>query len=79
MTTKPELNFNDSLEVIFALLQVAILSKEGIEPTGDFRDLSKYSIGFSDFKSLIAAIYTKDIEEYDKTGKKIQGIVGGLA
>lgn len=79
MTVKPELNFNDSLEVIFSLLQVAILSKEGIEPTGDFRDLSKYSIGFSDFKSLIAAIYTKDVEEYDKTGKKIQGIVGGLA
>lgn len=79
LTIKPELNFNDPLEVIFSLLQVAILSKEGIEPTGDFRDLTKYSIGFSDFKSLLGAIYTKDVEEYDKTGKKIQGLVGGLA
>ena len=78
-TVKPELNFNDPLEVIFALLQVAILSKEGIEPTGDFRDLSKFSLGHSDFKSLLSSIYSKDVEEYDKTGKKIQGIVGGLA
>lgn len=79
LTIKPELNFNDPLEIIFSLLQVAILSKEGIDPTGDFRDLSKYSLGFSDFKSLISSIYSKDVQQYDKVGKKIQGVVGGLA
>lgn len=79
LTIKPELNFGDPLEVIFSLLQVAILSKEGIDPTGDFRDLSKYSLGMADFKTLLTAFYTKDIEQYDKTGQKIQGIVGGLS
>ena len=71
-TIKPELDFGDSVEVILALLQVAILSKEGVDPTGDFQHLTKYSFQAADFTSLLKAVYTKDIKEYDKTGKRIQ-------
>lgn len=78
-TIEPELNFDDPIEVIFALLQVAILTKEGVDPTGDFQHLTKYSLQAADFSSLIKAIYTQDIKEYDKTGKKIQWLIGGLA
>ena len=43
-TPDAKLNFNDQLGVIFALLQTAILVREGIIMHGDFRDLTKFSI-----------------------------------
>lgn len=75
---KPDMNFDDEREMLLAMLQVAIITKSQMELTGDFQDMTTFSLGFSDFKSMIAAIYTKDRAEYDKTGKKIQGIVQGL-
>ena len=75
----PELNFTDPKEVLYALLQSAIIAKSGMDLAGDFQNMSKYSCGFSDFKSLMAALYTHDQAEYDKLGRKIQGLTGGLA
>ncbi len=77
-TIEPKLDFDDEIGVIFALLQTAILTKEGIELHGDFRDLTKFSFQSADFKSLISSVYTKNVQEYDKTGKKIQGLFQGL-
>lgn len=77
-TTKPELNFDDPIEVILALLQVALLTKEGLDPQGDFQHLTKYSLQAADFRSLIKSIYTQDMEQYDETGKKVQWLIGGL-
>ena len=77
-TFKDGLNFDDPKEVLFALLQVAIASKSDMTLAGDFQRMSKFSLGFSDFKSLIAALYTDTPERYDKEGRKIQGLVQGL-
>lgn len=78
-TIEPKLNFDDPIEVILALLQVAILTKDGIEPIGDFQNLTKYSIQGADFRTLLKSIYTQNIDEYDENGKKVQWLVGGLA
>ena len=75
---KPDMNFDDEREMLLAMLQVSIITKSQMELTGDFIGMTKYSLGFSDFKSMLSAIYSKDRAEYDKTGKKIQGIVQGL-
>lgn len=77
-SVKPDLNFSDQKEMLLALLQTAIVSKNQMDLSGDFQSMSNLSMGFSDFKSLVAALYTKDQAEYDKTGRKIQGIVQGL-
>lgn len=77
-TISATLNFDDPKEVLLALLQVAIVSKSQMHLYGDFQRLSTYSMGFSDFKSLIAALYTDNQAKYDKEGKRIQGIVQGL-
>ena len=74
----PGMSFEDPKERLLALLQVAIISKSQMDLSGDFTDLSDLSMHFSDFKSLISALYTKDQAEYDKEGRKIQGIVQGL-
>ena len=74
----PKVNFTDDKEVLLALLQVAIISKSKINPTGDFQNLSKFSLGFSDFYSLLKALYTEDQAMYDKDGRRIQGLVQGL-
>ena len=75
---KAELNFSDDKEVLFALLQTAIVSKSQMELTGDFKDISKFGLGFSDFASLLKALYTENQTEYDKKGRKIQGLVQSL-
>lgn len=75
---KPDMNFDDEREMLLAMLQVAIITKSQMDLSGDFIGMTKYSLGFSDFKSMLSAIYSKDRAEYDKTGKKIQGIVQGL-
>ena len=75
---KPEMNFDDPKEALFAMLQVAIVTKSKAALAGDFTELSEMSLGFSDFKSLIAALYSKEQAKYDKQGKRIQGIVQGL-
>lgn len=77
-TMEGRLNFEDPKEILLALLQVAIVSKKQMDLTGDFQNLSRLSLGFSDFKSLIAALYTENQSKYDKEGKRIQGIVQGL-
>lgn len=77
-TPQANLNFEDPKEVLWALLQVAIISKSKMDVGGDFQNLSNWSLGLSDFKSLLAALYTDKQHEYDKETKKIQGIVQGL-
>lgn len=77
-STKPTINFSDTKEMIAALLNVAITTKNGLDVAGDFQGLTEFSLQFSDFRSLVAALYTNKQSDYDKTGKKIQGIVGGL-
>ena len=74
----PELNFADPKEMLLALLQTAIVSRNQMNLSGDFQNMSNLSLGFSDFKSLVAALYTKDQANYDKQGRRIQGIVQGL-
>ena len=75
---KPEINFDDPKEMLLAMLQVAIVTKSKAALSGDFVGLSEMSLGFSDFKSLVAAIYSKEQAKYNKQGKRIQGIVQGL-
>lgn len=74
----PLLNFDDPREMLLALLQVAIISKSHMEVSGDFQNMSNFSFNFSDFKSLVAALYTHNQADYDKSGRKIQGMVQGL-
>jgi hypothetical protein len=78
-TLTPEINFADNKEVIYTLLQTAIVTKDQQSLTGDFVGMSNFALYASDFKSLIAAIYTHDQEEYNATGKKIQGLMRGLS
>lgn len=73
------INFGDNKEILFAILQTAILAKGQLQFANDFQDLSKHSLQFSDYKSLIVALYSKDQAEYDKIGRRIQGIAQGLA
>lgn len=74
----PNLNFSDPIEYLFTLLQVAILRKEGVNLHGDFLGMSKFALRFSDFKSLLASIYSREQSEYNKQEGKIQGMMGGL-
>lgn len=74
----PVLNFSDPIEYLFTLLQLAILKKEGVDLHGDFVGMTKYAFQFSDFKSLISALYSKDQAEYNKDETKVLGIMGGL-
>lgn len=77
-TMTPTLNFDDPKEVLFALLQVAIVTNSQLNPQGDFQNLTTYSMGFSDFRSLLTALYSDNIAKYNKEGKRIQGMVQGL-
>ena len=77
-TIDAKMNFEDPIEVILALLQTAILTKSDIDLHGDFRDLTKYSFQYADFKSLVTSLYKKNQEQYDKLGNKIQGLFQGL-
>jgi hypothetical protein len=75
----PELNFDDPLEVLYALLQSSLLAKSGVKTEADFQGLTELGIEAGDFQSLLLAIYNKDQRMYTKTGNKIQGIIGSLA
>ena len=77
-TAKGTVNFEDPKEVLLALLQVALVSKNQMSLEGDFQKLSKLSLGFSDFRSLISVLYTDNQAKYNSEGKRIQGIVQGL-
>lgn len=77
-TLTPTMSFNDPKEVIFAMLQTAIVSKSSLELAGDFQRLSNYSLQFSDFWSLIKKLYTDKNPDYDKEGRAITGIFQGL-
>lgn len=65
-------------EMLLALLQVAIVSRNQGDMTGDFRGLTKFSLNFSDFKSLFAGIYTDKQSTYDRERRRIQGVVRGM-
>lgn len=78
-TMDTNLNFDDPKEMIFAFIQSAIIAKSQSDVSADYQRLSKYSANFSDFKSLIAAFYTKNQQQYDKEQRRIQGLVQGLA
>lgn len=74
-----ELDFQNPTEVLYALLQTAILSKSGIKPEVDFQGLTEYSIEAGDFQSLWLGILNKNQRKYDKKGNRILGIIGGLS
>jgi hypothetical protein len=76
--SQKEINFNDEIEYLYTMLQVLILTKSGQVLHGDFMGMRNFSIAFSDFKSLLSALYTKDQEEFTKNHKKITGIMGSL-
>jgi hypothetical protein len=77
-TMNPTMNFSNKEEYLYAMLQMAINIKLGYLPEGDFYNLSNFGINFSDFTSLLAAIYTKEEPVFDKEGKKIMGLLQGL-
>jgi len=77
-TFSAELNFDDQKEVLLALLNVAILTYFKDDLGGDIKNISLFSMNFSDFKSLFSAIYSDERAEYDKEGRKITGIFQGL-
>jgi hypothetical protein len=52
----PEINFNDEKEMLFATLQVAIITKRQSDISGDFQNMSEFGLEFSNFKSLISAL-----------------------
>ena len=74
----PEISFNDKKEYIYALLSTLILVKSGETPVGDFIGMKDFSISFTDFKSILASLYTETQEKYDSAEKKILGLIGGL-
>ena len=74
----PELNFEDQIEVIFALVNAAILAKDGLYLTGDFKNITNNSIGAGNFRTLLNALLGRQSPEYDKQGNRIEGITGGL-
>lgn len=78
MTVKSGLDFQDDKQCLLALLQTAIVSKSELIPEGDFQRLSNFSLGFSDFKSLLSSLFTENQEDYDREGKRIHGLVQGL-
>jgi hypothetical protein len=73
-----EIDFKSRLEYVYAILSSLIVAKSGDIPEGDFMQMRNFAIGFSDFKSLLAAFYADEQADYDKTGKRILGIIGGL-
>ena len=79
-TFESKINFSDNKEVLFAILNTALLSKSQMQAglTGDVSKISEFSLGFSDFGSLIKGIWGGKQHTYDKQGRKIQGLVQGL-
>ena len=57
-TFESKINFSDNKEVLFAILNTALLSKSQMQAglTGDVSKISEFSLGFSDFGSLIKGI-----------------------
>lgn len=74
----PDLNFEDQIEVVFALVNAAILAKDGLYLTGDFKNITNNSIGTGNFRTLLNALLGRQSPEYDKQGRRIEGITGGL-
>lgn len=77
-TGNPKINFEDPKEVMYAVLQVALLSKNDNNLYGDFMHMRDWSISFPDVRSLFSALYTHKQEEYDDSGKRVLGLMGGL-
>jgi signal peptidase I len=68
-----KINFSDNKEVLYVLLHTALISKRQLQESlvGDVSKISKFSMGFSDFGSLIKGLYTNKQNTYDKSGNKI--------
>jgi hypothetical protein len=79
-TFDSKINFSDKKEVVYVLLQSAYISKRQLQESlvGDVSKISKFSLGFSDFGSLIKGLYAGQQSTYNKKGEKIQGIIQGL-
>jgi hypothetical protein len=77
-TRQPSISFSDQRQYLFAMIQVLLLSKSGQLPEGDFLGMRDFSIGWPDVKSLVASLYSKSQEKYNKEGKKILGVMGSL-
>lgn len=77
-TREPSISFSDQKQYLFAMIQVLLLTKSGQLPEGDFLGMRDFSLGWPDIKSLVASLYSKTQEEYNKEGKKILGIMGSL-
>lgn len=77
-TLKSGFNYNNKLEVFFALIQTLLLIKAEQIPIGDFAGLNNFNIQFSSFKELFAGVFSSNTEQYDKYGKKIGSFIDGL-
>jgi len=74
----PVFNFEDPKEYLYGLLQTSILAKYGVHLSGDFIGMTNFAVQFSDFGSLLGAIFNPNQKKYNKNGKLISGIMGGL-
>jgi len=77
-TLTPTMDFSNKEEYLYAMLQMAINIKLGFLPEGDFYNMSNLGVYFSDFKSLLGAIYSKEEPEFNKDEKRIMGLLQGL-
>ncbi len=76
--TLDKLSYDNEREYLYALISSMIVLKSALVPYGDFMDMKNFGIAFSDFKSIVNSLWTDKVEAYDRTGKAIQGIIGGL-
>lgn len=77
-TLKPNMSFQNQIEYTYALLATLILQKSKYTIEGDFLDMTNFSSTFSDFKSVLSALYSPEQAQYNAAGQRILGIMGGL-
>lgn len=77
-TFDAKINFEDPIEMLLAQIQVAIISKSGFETANDYQRLTNFSMGFNDVTDLLSSVFTDNRKKYTKTGKRIEGLLGGM-
>lgn len=71
-------DFNSPIERLFAYIQVLLLAKAEIIPEGDFDRLNNYNIRFSNMRTFVSGLFSKDINTYDKNERKLGSLIEGL-
>lgn len=77
-TFDAKINFEDPIEMILAQIQVAIITKSGFETANDYQRLTNFSMGFNDIADLLKSVFSENRKKYTKTGKRIEGLLGGM-